>query len=111
MTRSPTRIRLAAIALLAAAQPAAAIETIDCTRDHNPAERTICGSQRLQILDAKIVEVYAELMSSRQLSAARKADLKQSQRNFLVRRDACGANYDCLEDVMGMRSTRIHYYR
>ncbi len=111
MPRFTPLISLAAGALLAVAQPARAIETIDCVRDRNPAERTICDSQRLQILDAKIVEVYAELMTSRWMSAAHKADLKQSQRNFLVRRDACGANYDCLEDVMGMRSTRIHHYR
>lgn len=105
-------IGLATLALLAtAATSARAIDTIDCRVDRNPAERIICASQRLQIYDAQITEVYAELMHSRWMSAARKADLLDSQRSFLKRRDACGANYDCLDEVMGRRATRIALYR
>ncbi len=101
-----------ALALLTApAASAARFATIDCDARLNAAEKIICASQPLQILDAKITEVYAELMNERGRSRGAKADLHQSQLNFLARRNRCGANYDCLDDVMGMRATRINYYR
>jgi uncharacterized protein len=111
MVRAPILLALLLCLSVSTSQTTQAIDTIDCARDHNPAERTICDSQHLQILDAQIVEVYAELMTSRWLAPARKADLKQSQRTFLVRRDACGYNPDCLEDVMAVRASRIQNYR
>jgi uncharacterized protein len=111
-TTSSSALRsLALLATLAVAIPAHAIDTIDCSRDDSPAERTICSSQRLQILDAKMVEVYADLMSSRWLSTAGKANLQASQRSFLVRRDACGRNFGCLEAAMAGRATQLNFYR
>jgi uncharacterized protein len=106
-----TLAALALAALIAAPTHAARIETIDCAVDlGTAAERTICKSQRLQILDAKITEVYADLMTSRRVPFDAKARVRESQYLFLERRNACGANRDCLEEVMGRRLTRIHAY-
>jgi uncharacterized protein len=108
------RIALAALALatlLIAPAKAANIQTTDCAVDlGTAAERAICKSQRLQILDAKITEVYAGLMTSRRVPSDAKARVRDSQYQFLERRNACGADRDCLEEVMGRRLTRIHTY-
>jgi uncharacterized protein YecT (DUF1311 family) len=115
-TMSSGSRRLALIALaawlgLALATPASAIDTIDCARDWNAAERTICKSQALQVLDAKMTEAYADLMLDQSVSGRTKMRLQQSQRDFLDRRDRCGADRQCLEEVMQQRVTRIHYFR
>lgn len=105
---------LAALVLAAATASTAAatgIQTIDCQVDYaTAAERTICSSQRLQILDAKITEIYADIMLDRRISHMVKSNLRDSQYAFLARRDACGADRDCLAGVMNQRLTRIHAY-
>ncbi len=106
-----TRITLAAFALavlIAAPATATGIQTIDCHVDlGTAAERTICKSQRLQILDAQITEVYADLMTSGRVSFDAKARVRESQYRFLERRNACGADRDCLADVMERHLSRI----
>lgn len=95
----------------AAAAPAAAIETIDCSRDRSPAERTICSSQRLQVLDAQVTESYADIMLDSHIKGSVKHAVHESQLDFLKRREACGRDVECLTEVMGRRSTRINFYR
>ncbi len=108
------RFSLAALALtlsIASSAHAAGIQTIDCAVDLGTAsERTICDSQRLQILDAKITEVYADLMTSRRVPTDAKARVRESQYRFLERRNACGADRLCLQEVMERRLSRIHAY-
>ena len=101
----------AALTLAATAGPAAAIETINCERDHNPAERTICSSQKLQVLDANVTEAYADIMLDGHVKGYVKQAVAESQLTFLKRRDTCGRNVECLAEVMSMRVTRISYYR
>jgi uncharacterized protein len=100
----------AGLSTLALAAPAAAYETIDCDRDHRPAERVICGSQKLQILDAKITEAYADLMQGSELRARTKRGLISSQRAFLELRDSCGWDRACVEEVMSLRLSRIQFH-
>jgi uncharacterized protein len=111
MLRKLTTAVAAAVTLAAVSSPAGAIETIDCAaRPLNAAEQTICASQRLQILDAKITEVYADLMYGRRLSEAAKQTLRASQHAFLARRDSCGRSFDCLEEMMSLRASRMQNY-
>ena len=100
-----------ATALAASITPAAAIDTIDCARDHNPAERTICSSQKLQVLDAKVTEAYADIMLDSHVKGHVKRAVLESQQSFLERRDACGRDSACLTEVMERRSSRIQFYR
>ncbi len=109
--RSTFATSLTALALVAVATPAMAIDTIDCGRDRNPAEKTICGSQRLQILDAKVTEAYADIMLDSHVRAHVKRAVQESQQSFLQRRDACGRDQVCLTEVMERRVNRIPYYR
>ena len=113
MTRS---IRLAAVAatfavLAVSSASAASIQPIDCNVDlGTSAERTICNSQSLQILDAQITEVYADVMNSRHVASAAKSRVRESQYRFLERRNACGGDRACLDEVMQRRLSRIHAY-
>ena len=98
----------AVLGAIATTASASSIQTIDCQIDLSlDAERTICASQRLQILDAEITEVYADRMTDRRISPAGKAHLRNSQYAFLTRRNTCGADHGCLAEVMGARLTRI----
>ena len=102
---------LAALAFATAVSPAAAIDTIDCRHDRNAAERTICSSHRLQILDAKVTEAYATIMKDLSIPGPVRTAVRDSQFTFLARRDACGRDADCLTEVMQLRAIRINYYR
>jgi uncharacterized protein len=109
---SMTRFAFTAVVLIVAMSGAAranGIQTIDCALDRSlAAERAICTSQRLQILDAKITEVYADVMLSRRVAFDIKARVREFQYQFLDRRNACGSNRGCLEEVMEQRLSRIH---
>jgi uncharacterized protein len=102
----------AAALMLAAglATPSLAYDTIDCQRDTSPAERTICSSQRLQLLDAQVTEKYTDIMLDSYIKSSVKRAVHDSQVNFLQRRDQCGADRDCLTAVMGTRLVRINTY-
>lgn len=86
---------------------AGSIETIDCHADRNPAERRICASQHLQVLDALITERYADLMLDRRNPASVRAAARHDQRAFLIQRDRCGPDSRCLEDVMHLRLAEL----
>jgi uncharacterized protein len=100
-----------ALALGAASAPALAYDTIDCQRDTGPAERAICSSQRLQLLDAQVTEKYTDIMLDSHIRGHVKQAVHESQVSFLQRRNQCGSNTECLAEVMERRVTRINYYR
>ena len=102
---------LATLAVAAAVTPATAIETIDCARDRGSAERAICASHHLQILDATVAQSYAEIMHDHTINQRIKSAVHESQLVFLARRDQCGHDTECLAEVMERRATRIHFYR
>ena len=97
----------------ALASPVAAhtFATIDCIARLNAAETRICSSQHLQVLDAWITEKYAVLMNDRRRAPDQHEALRDSQYEFLSRRDRCGGSYRCLHEVMSLRAIRIDYYR
>ncbi len=109
-TLAATAIALA-LALGAASAPALAYDTIDCQRDTGPAERAICSSQRLQLLDAQVTEQYTDIMLDSHVKGPVKQAVHESQVNFLQRRNQCGNNAECLAEVMERRVSRISYYR
>lgn len=87
--------------------PVKAIETIDCAKDTRLAERTICGSQRLQILDATVTQAYADVMYDAVVPERIKNRVKWSQRAFLSERDRCGDDRRCLETSMQDQLARL----
>jgi uncharacterized protein len=109
-TLAATAVALA-LAIGSTAAPALAYDTIDCQRDTGPAERAICSSQRLQTLDAQVTEKYTDIMLDSHIKSSVKQAVHESQVNFLHRRNHCGADADCLAEVMERRAVRINYYR
>lgn len=95
------------IANVSAVSPASAIETIDCGRDTRLAERTICTSQKLQILDAIVTQAYADVMLDVVVPERIKNRVKWSQRAFLSERDRCGDDRRCLETTMQGQLQRL----
>ena len=102
---------VAGLAIATAATPAAAYDTINCERDQSPAERAICASQRLQVLDAQVTEQYTDIMLDSYIKGSVKQAVHESQVSFLKRREQCGANVECLAEVMERRAMRINFYR
>ena len=111
--RSPllASVTFAALSLAAFATPAAAIDTINFRTDHTTAERAICASRSLQTLDAQVTEAYANILLDSRIEGDVKRSVHESQLAFLKRRDACGADAECLTEVMERRASRINFYR
>jgi uncharacterized protein YecT (DUF1311 family) len=59
----------------------------------NDAERTVCSNAELSQADANMSSTYAQIFADRKGSAS----LRDEQRAFLKRRDACGVDVACLK--------------
>ena len=105
------------LAAFAAGNPASAMpgdHVFDCAEARTPTERTICGHQNLKRLDDTIAITYHVLLNDiaePTISWRAKIGLRWSQRQYLKDRNACGRDTTCLEEVMGLRSSRIENYR
>ena len=82
---------------------AASAASFDCTRAASPAEKAICGDEGLSRLDSDLNSAFINAMSA----AANPGSLRSSQRDWLKRRNACGADTACLERVYQERLQRL----
>lgn len=97
----PRRLRpalLAAALFVPLAQPSHAAPSFECRRAETEAEFTICGSQRLSLLDRVLADRYAALEGR-----SGGADLRAEQAAWLESRDACGHDVLCLEAAYDAR--------
>lgn len=69
-----------------------------CARATLPAEKAICANANLGSLDERVAGMYFLIIGSG-APAATIARVKQVQSRFVTRRNACGANIDCLVDA------------
>ncbi len=75
---------------------------INCKLASTPTETAICSDKTLQTLDSKLTKQY------RQLSAALPARaLVQSQKTWLVQRDGCAADAQCIGEAYKARITEL----
>jgi uncharacterized protein len=91
------RIALALIAALVAV-PASA-QSFNCLYAKQPAEIAVCESRRLRALDHQMSKKYWAWQG--QFAANRTPDLYQ--KDWLQRRNNCGANTACLTDAYRTR--------
>lgn len=84
------------LALTARAQP-----SYDCAKATSAAEKEICRVPDLQWFDRQLARLFK--LAKDQPGAKRDA-LVESQRQFIVRREACRTDYDCLQ---GAYKTRL----
>ena len=71
----------------------ASAQSFDCVKARSPVELAICGSADLKAQDSALADSYGRLYTTMQaLDAARGAELRETQRQWLTQRDvACGA--------------------
>ena len=62
------------------------------------AEKAICGNANLSQLDARTAGMYFTILGN-DLPPSKLAQVKNTQRQFLATRNACGYNVDCLVDA------------
>ena len=86
---------MSAASLLSARAEAA---SFDCRRAALPAEKTICSDANLGRLDESTAGMYFQIVGGGG-PAATVARVRQMQSRFMARRNACGANTDCLVDA------------
>lgn len=86
----------ATAACLAACEVNAA--SFDCRSAMLPAEKTICANANLSSLDERTAGMYFIIVGSG-APADQVGQVKDSQRKFVARRNACGTNVDCLVDA------------
>jgi uncharacterized protein len=69
--------------------------SFNCQHAMLPAEQAICGNANLSRLDEQTAGMYFLLVGSG-APAATITQVKSSQGTFIQRRNACGADLDCL---------------
>ncbi len=82
------------IAAILAAMPAFAQPSYDCTKARSAAEKMVCEVPNLQWTDRQLARLYKLALAQ---SGNARNDVVQSQRAFIVRRDACGESIECLD--------------
>ena len=79
--------------------------SFNCRYAKLPAEVAICQNEDLQTLDQDMSDsffYYRPLLEGRALTK-----LNRSQRSFISRRNSCGSNTSCLENVYNARITAM----
>jgi uncharacterized protein len=93
MRPTPSLILLAG--LLAGPVAPAVAAGFDCDRAVKAAEHAICENEDLSTMDGQQANMYTILLET--VHPELKANLRDSQRRFLKRRNGCQANLPCLQ--------------
>ena len=95
------KVGLAAIGLSAAlaggltvAPKPAAAASFNCWQARAPDERAICADRMLDNRDVEMTVRYDMIL--RLVAMGQRGDLRDQQRDWLMRRHSCGANRQCL---------------
>lgn len=105
MSRRPCKpfalVALAAFALAPQAAPAATYAPLACDKTTTAAETTICRTYALGQDEARLATLFGVLTSL--VAMGQRGDLVDTQRRFIARRDACGADTNCLAKAYAVR--------
>lgn len=88
------------------------VASFNCTKAGTIVEKTLCDSVGLAAYDQSLAQTYRLVMTyyrSKPNTKATIADLKKSQKEWLVQRDKCGTNVACLEKIMDIRVGDLIY--
>ncbi|HZG08855.1 MAG TPA: hypothetical protein VEZ70_07745 [Allosphingosinicella sp.] len=98
---------LFAVTAPAAAAPAAAARpSFSCAKAMGGPERAICGDPELARLDRIMADLFLETRSLL-LNANQTAEADAAQRAWLVRRNRCGSDIQCLRRAYFSRVTAL----
>ena len=83
-----------------------------CAAASLPAERAICADRHLRLTDADTADLYqAAIQQAGKVSdAAAVAYIRQTQREFLQQRNACGADPGCIEGTYRAVTRQLRGY-
>jgi uncharacterized protein len=100
----------AAIVALTLSVPHAALAAdyapINCAKASSPAERAICRTYSLGQADAHMATLYGIAMSL--VAMGQRGDIGDAQKQWLPKRDACGANVTCLTTAYNERIAQLN---
>lgn len=107
MTNSTLRpavpcLMTAGLLLIAAMGPAAA-QSFDCAKATTAAEIAVCDNEQLAAADLELARIYKEVLDQ----SSDPATLKTEQREWIVQRDACGGDRDCLTGAYARRHDEL----
>jgi len=88
---------LLALILLAGGYLSASAQSFNCRYAKKSAEVAICKYEELGRLDEEMASLYYALPEYA------REEIKASQARWLRRRNACGYNYDCIEEAYRQR--------
>lgn len=86
------------------------VASFDCTKAATDVEKTICGSVALAAYDQSVTQTYKSALAyyqTKQNAKEQIATLKQSQKEWLAKRNTCGTDEMCLEKSMSERISDI----
>lgn len=86
-------------------QVAAVTPSFDCRTDTNAIERAICGDPALSARDRKLSESYYRLADT--LPQAERFALRDQQRDWIRRRNACGSLVPCIAQAYDQRLAQL----
>lgn len=77
----------------------------DCHLTRSPAEKAICSSVALALLDVSIADAYTAALDrfSKEPDLPQRQALKVEQRSWLLQRNKCGSDAGCLQQAMSTR--------
>ena len=70
-----------------------------CRNAASPAEKAICGSTELSALDLRLAAAWKRSIHVFADAAALLSSLKSDQREWVAKRNACGASLSCLQNA------------
>ena len=88
------------------------VASFDCTKATTDVEKTICGSVPLAAYDQSVAQTYKlsmEYYKVKKNTDAQIVELKKSQKQWLMQRNACNTDKTCLEKSMGDRIIEMDY--
>jgi uncharacterized protein len=84
---------------------AAVTPSFDCRTDTQPVEQAICGDAGLSARDRKLSESYYRLADT--LPQAERFALRDQQRDWIRRRNACGSLVPCIAQAYDQRLAQL----
>jgi uncharacterized protein len=110
MTTRSTLFAFASFAVTAVLAGPGQAASFDCAKAATPTEHAICDNPQLSHLDDQMAGMYYTLISNGSLTQAQVNQVKNEQVNWLAKRNACGANYNCLisaytDQIMYLKAT------
>jgi uncharacterized protein len=92
---------LAATMCAPCAASASEYAPLNCAQAKSATEKTICSNYALGQLEARMATLYG--IATSLVAMGRRGAIKDEQREWLKKREACGARVACLTDIYDTR--------